>query len=146
MKKPIIDLGPDTPRLKLKLMSPGCNGGQIITHASMYITRVKCEEELPTSLPPMYLCGGCDNKMEIPPITTPQPVIPTLLYESIGVDENGFTEFYFDDKLFESPSGRYTACVKVDGCDVMDFDINLGCDLQIAEITVVRSRCGDTKC
>jgi len=162
VKTPIIDLCASTPKLKLKLGTRGCNGQQVIaSDIEMHIRQVSCPEQIfPAGLPLVDMCNGCPpqmlpgqpaRSMYTPPNALPQhvaaPPAVYLIYPSLGTDDDGLTEFYFDAKLFTSPPGRYHASVVIDACSCMEFDINLCCDpIEIEQIVLESANSCEESC
>lgn len=158
MKTAIVDLCSNTPKLKLRLVTRGCHGHQVITDGvELHIKQVVCPTQLDVNSPmPIDMCNGCppsslpgvpatpayDNHSTLPYVS---PV--HLVYPALGTDDDGLTEFYFDDKLFKSPPGRYTASVLVDKCSCMEFDINLCCSpIEIDQIVLEGARACEESC
>ena len=140
MKTPIINLDASTPKMKLRLGTAGCDGRQALAPAAeMHIRQVVCGS--PLVVPEQQyveMCNGCPpmavpGTTAVPAYTSNHGVTTAavgihLIYPALGIDDDGLTEFYFDDKLFQSPPGRYKASVILDSCSCMEFDINLMCD------------------
>ena len=162
MKTAIIDICSDTPKLKLRLGTRGCNGSQVIMGGvELHIKSVCCDPTFPVNAPlPIDMCNGCSPSRlpgtPAPPAYTPQQAIhagyPTaqqvhLVYPALGVDNDGLTEFYFDGKLFANPPGRYKASIVVDQCSCMEFDINLCCNpIEIEQIVLEGIRSCEEGC
>jgi hypothetical protein len=150
MKTAIIDLCSDTPVLKLRLGTRGCDGRHVMTEdAEIVFTQVVCQD---TFYPvreqlPIDMCNGCPP-VQMPPDPVHKAIHPVVIrYPALGVDNDGLIEFYFDDKLFSSPPGRYKASVLVGGCEIRTLDINLCCTpIEIEQIEVSTARTCDESC
>lgn len=137
----IIRLCEDTPKLALRIVQPGCSGKQLMdTGVEIHITPVECEPRRKTQM----VWDGCiyrEEKIENP--------IPSLTYPAFELDDDGRIVFYFDNRLWSLPPGRYHAHVWVGGCcDQTRLDIDL-CNRPVMieqVVTIGAAGCGDTEC
>lgn len=137
----IIRLCEDTPKLAVRIAQPGCWGRQLMdTRIDIIIRPVVCVERTTTRT----YWDGCAFKEEV----IPNPV-PTLRYPAFELDDEGRVVFYFDDKLWSLPPGRYLADIEIDGaCTQTSMQIDL-CNRPIAieQVAVTeKSSCGDLSC
>ena len=147
MKKTIISISPDEPRLKVKLGTGGCDGSQVVTNASLYVTWKEKRECLQTKWslcgePAQWsFCNGVPQCDEQIPMHTPHDYMHGYRYDSIGVDADGLTEFYLDDKIISKGISRYNAYITVGGKSVMEFDIVMDGQIHVESIQGVRTIC-----
>ena len=137
----IIRLCEDTPKLAVRITQPGCGGRQLMdTRVDMVIRPVVCAERTHTHT----YWDGCAFKEEV----IPDPV-PALRYPAFELDDEGRVVFYFDNKLWSLPPGRYQADIEIDGtCTQTTIQIDL-CNRPVAveQIAVTgASSCGDSSC
>lgn len=136
----IIRLCENTPKLHLRIVQPGCTGGQLLEKVSLIIQPPVCVRQDKIH----YEWEGCEYKAVVIPSE-----IPTLKYPAFEIDDDGYVVFYFDNKLWSLPSGRYIATVDIDGCcNDLTFGIDLcNSPLEIDSIAVTEeTNCGDILC
>lgn len=137
----IIRLCEDTPKLAVRIAQPGCDGRQLVdTRVNIVIRPVVCVERSTTHT----YWDGCSFREEV----IPDPV-PTLRYPAFELDDEGRVVFYFDDKLWSLPPGRYQADIEIDGdCVHTSMQIDL-CNRPVAieQVAVTaKASCGDASC
>ena len=136
----IIRLCEDTPKLALRIIQPGCSGGQLssIEGVALRITEVQCYEPQEVKV-----YDHCFNHVE-----TFKRTVPSVTYPAFEVDDAGRVVFYFDAMLWGFPKGRYTAHVLLDDCCVFSFDIDL-CNRPVIVDQVVQigvAGCEENQC
>lgn len=125
MKRPIVRLSPDTPKLHIHIAEVGCDGRTLASECVIRIYPVVCHQ--PT---------GCGCGPAPDPIWVEYPVFE--------IDDDGLLVFYFDDKLWSQPSGRYIGQIVCGGCVVVEVQIELSCNkLYIKSMGITE---GVTKC
>lgn len=121
----IIRICQGQPELALRIVQPGCEGGQLIEHEHirLVIQAPHCEHRLKSPL----VFNGC-----WPGFTTPwrddiiPHEIPALIYPAFTTNEQGETVFRFDDKLYKLPPGRYFGNVEFsNGTLITKLDLDL---------------------
>lgn len=135
----IVKLCADNPKLALRLVQPGCSGKQLLYQGiTIELRKSRCG----TGEKYRYVSDGC----AIRTIIIPPP--PPICYPAFELDDDGRVVFYFDDKLFNQPSGRYWATILINNkCSGIEFDIDLCCDkLIIDQYAQTDAPYGDEEC
>lgn len=137
-RRMIVKLCEDTPKLALSIVQPGCNGRELLdTNIELRITKKSC----PLGPVQEVVEDNCS-------VTTVwvEHAVPAVIYPAFDLDEDGRVEFYFDDKLWNMPSGRYEGEVLIGGLGtgaIIDIDL-CNSPLVIASASVKPALvCGD---
>lgn len=137
----IVKLCQDTPMLAVRIQKRGCDPQQLIdAGVDMCIYTATC------CVPPRTRLIKKDCTWERIPI---EPAIPTLSYPAFETDDDGRIVFFFDDKLWKLPSGRYIAQITANRIPVSNpIDIDLCNDISyVAEVSLIpTSPCGELPC
>lgn len=130
------------PELAVKLVQPGCQGGQLVGYEGirLVITAPECACRLKSEL----RFTGC-----WPGYTTPYSDsnrihdVPALVYPAFDINAKGETVFRFDHLLWERPAGRYIGTIELnDGTKLATLDIDL-CNIPvfIDSVSVTHESC-----
>lgn len=137
----IVKLCEDTPKLALSIVQPGCQGRELMdTNIEIRISKKGCPAG-PVQQVEEDNCSVTTRWV----LETP----PAVIYPAFDIDEDGRVEFYFDDRLWNMPSGRYVGEILIGGYPtgaVVDIDL---CNsiLSVASATVKPiTPCGDSQC
>lgn len=124
-KSTIIRICQGQPELALRIVQPGCGGGQLIEYERirMVIQAPHCEHRLKSPL----VFNGCWPGFNTPWRDSPPPhELPALIYPAFDTNEYGETVFRFDDKLYALPPGRYFAFIEfTNGTLITRLDLDL---------------------
>lgn len=142
----IVKICQGQPELSIRIVTPGCNGGQLINYKDirMCIYAPKCEESL---LSPMCFTGcwpGHDVEAYNERNCLPPQDMPLLVYPAFTINDNGETVFRFDAKLWER-RGRYVGVIEfTDGTKITELDLDICNQPFIADrISLTSQSCGD---
>ena len=120
MKTIITKIKCGQPDLAVKLVEPGCNGGQLVDWKKirLVISAPDCKHLLKS---PLVFCG-CWPGYKTPWTDQTQPhELPMLVYPAFGTDEKGAIVFRFDKLLWGYPPGRYIGRVEVEDGRVLSI-------------------------
>lgn len=125
---PIIRLCHDTKALTIKLVQPGCNGGQLIDYENLrlVITAPACSHRITSPL----CFTGCWPGFETPWTDAVYPhELPALIYPAFEINDKGETVFRLDSQLRRLPAGRYIGSIELkDGTPLAEIEIDM-CNL-----------------
>lgn len=135
------------PELAVRLVQPGCNGGQLIDyeHIRLVITAPAC----PYRLKSEQVFYGCWPSYETPWSDGILPhELPALVYPAFDTNDEGEIVFRFDSHLWKLPPGRYIGSVELnDGRQLAELDIDLCTTPVIIDKTRVTNRaCNPRSC
>lgn len=137
----IIRLCQDTPMISVAVLRKGCDAQQLMdTGVYLCIYKPTC------CLPPKTFLIKKDCTWERVPA---EPPIPILTYPAFELDCEGRVTFFFDEKLWSLPPGRYRAVVVADRKQIGNaIDIDLcSDDAYVAEVAVTSTKpCGEQIC
>lgn len=127
MSIPITRICIGQSELAVRLVQPGCDGGQLIDykHVRLVISPPCCPNPIMKS--PQCFCGCW------PGYKTPwtdahlySQDLPSIVYPGFDTNEQGETVFRFDQKLWDLPPGRYQGSIELtDGTQLAVLDIDL---------------------
>ena len=137
----IVRLCEDTPKLGLRIVQPGCSGAQLMDRGiELAIMPASCPS--PEHLIPVW--EDCELHWE-----SHRKPIPTVIYPAFEVDDDGLVVWYFDQRLWSLPPGRYIGRVLLEGhCISADIFIDL-CNRPVIidkAVAVIVPSCGDNGC
>lgn len=134
MRPIFVDICEETPKIRIKLGTPGCLGKQVTCgNIWMEIHNSLCCE-YPYYPLPFQCCTPCGGYYEWPmgfDFIRENHKETRLTYKALEIDDDGNVVFYFDHALFENPAGRYIGSLFLNGCKLRDLQINL-CTIPIA--------------
>lgn len=124
-RTPIVRLSLGQPELSIKLVQPGCDGGQLVNWQDVRL--VIAAPALNHRLKSPQLFRGCWPGFETPWCDDVYPhEMPALVYPAFESNDDGDTVFRFDDKLRKLPAGRYVGTIELlDGTVLAKLDIDL---------------------
>lgn len=120
----IIQVCQNQPELTLRIVQPGCNGGQLLdyTQLRLVIRAPECKFLLKS---PIYR-EGCwlynpPGEHEVPPHE-----LPAIIYEGFDCNDKREVVFRFDSLMWKLPPGRYFGYVEYkDGTPITKVDLDL---------------------
>ena len=124
----IIRICRGQPELAVRVVAPGCDGGQLVDweDIELCILAPKCTCEGPFSKLYFKGCGwwGHDvdrwNEQQVPP-----EQMPVLVYPAFDTDDDGNIVFKFDSKLWQR-AGRYVGLIRFkDGTEITRLDLDI---------------------
>ena len=131
------------PELAVRLVQPGCDGGQLIdcNNIRLVISAPSC----PCLLKSPLLFTGCWPGYDTPWEDNVRPdELPALVYPAFDINDKGETVFRFDDKLYKMPPGRYIGSIELnDGRRLAELDIDLCTQPVIIDSVTVTSKTCD---
>lgn len=148
---PIVQLCRGQPELSVRLVQPGCNGGQLVDFQNIRLVikpprPCMCHKVMPLS--PLYF-HGCWPGHDTPwgPRVPPEER-QLLVYPAFNITEQGDIVFRFDEQLWEYPSGRYEGHIELqDGTPITVLDIDLcNTPLLVESVSVVQPLCHMETC
>lgn len=147
MKSTITRICWGQPELAVKLVQPGCNGGQLIDyeHVRLVIQAPHCKCRLKSEL----IFTGCWPGYETPWTDAVYPhELPALVYPAFDTNDKGETVFRFDDQLWHLPPGRYWGILEFnDGRPIAKLDIDLcTTPVLIDSVSVTQTPCNSNDC
>ncbi len=140
---PIVRICQGQPELAVRLVQPGCDGGQLIDweHVRLVIKAPHCPHLLKSPM----IFTGCWPGWETPWTNQVLPhELPALVYPAFDTNDDGETVFRFDKNLYTLPPGRYEGRVELsNGALLSVLDIDL-CTMPtiIDKVSVTSKGCG----
>lgn len=125
IKTPIIRLCRGQPELAVRIVQPGCDGGQL-AHTAIQLVLRSPHCGCPMLSP--WKIKGCWPGYHGPRNYLPSPHEEQLklVYPAYSLDDDLNVVFRFDNKLFDLRPGRYEGLVEFrDGTEIMYLDIDL---------------------
>ncbi|MBQ3569593.1 MAG: hypothetical protein IJA20_02845 [Methanocorpusculum sp.] len=122
----IVKICQGQPELAVRLVQPGCGGGQLVDvdNLRLVIKAPECNHLLKS---PIIMTGcwpGYDNLPRLG--ETPPHELPAVVYPAFDTNDNGDIIFRFDKQLFELPPGRYWGYVELaNGTILTKLDLDL---------------------
>lgn len=123
MVNQIVNLGYGEKEIAVRIIQPGCDGGQLIDYKNLQL--MICAPDCGYLLKSPIIMKGCHpgNFYRNPP--DPRQ-LPRLYYPAIKTDLKGRTVFRLDDKFEQYPAGCYIGQVQFkNGQVVCDIDLRL---------------------
>lgn len=147
MKSSIIRICQGQPELAVRLVQPGCEGGQLINHEDirLVIRAPECNRRLKSE----QVFTGCWPGYDTPWSDGIYPhEFASLVYPAFDTNENGDTVFRFDRNLWKLPPGRYWGFVEFNNGQLitkLDLDI---CNMPILldAVTLTSEPCNTEVC
>lgn len=144
MRNPITRICMGQAELAIRLVQPGCDGGQLVNYEDvrLVIAAPYCSHRLKSP----QLFRGCWPGFETPWIDSPPPhELPALVYPAFETNDEGMTVFRFDDKLWKFPPGRYIGTIEFNnGMVLAKLDIDLcSAPFILDKVTVTSAACGN---
>ena len=131
------------PELAVRVVAPGCDGGQLVDYEDMElcILAPKCTCEGPFSK--IYFqwaaAGGGTTLTAGTSSRCRRRRCPVLVYPAFDVNDNGEIVFKFDSKLWER-AGRYVGLIRFkDGTEITRLDLDICTTGFIADKVTVKS-------
>lgn len=123
---PIIKICQGQPELAVRLVQPGCNGGQLVDYENLRLV-IKAPECNRLLKSPIIMTGcwpGYDNLPRLGEL--PPHEYPALVYPAFDINENSEVVFRFDHQLLELPPGRYWGYIELNNGTVLaKLDLDL---------------------
>lgn len=134
------------PELAVRLVQPGCMGGQLVTeNLRLVITAPQCQCHLKSPL----LFTGCWPGFTTPWSDAVYPhELPAVVYPAFETNDDGDVVFRLDDLLWKMPSGRYIGTIEFNNGQVLtELDIDL-CNFPVLidTVTVTGADCDAGGC
>ena len=140
---PIIKICQGQPELAVRLVQPGCHGGQLVdsSNVRMVIKAPECNHLLKS---PIIMTGCWPGYKNIPRYgELPPHEYPALIYPAFTTNDKGEIIFRFDNQLYNMPPGRYIGYVElIDGTPLVQLDLDLCyAPVLVDAVTVTEAGC-----
>lgn len=144
---PIIQICRGQPELAVRLVQPGCRGGQLVDYRNI---RLVIQAPTCHGRQASHLCfKGCWPGHNTPwESRAPIQELPILVYPAFTLNGMGETVFRLDEQLWRYPSGRYIGNIELlDGTHLSTLDIDL-CNVPVIidSITLTEPSCNMELC
>lgn len=141
-KSKIVRICKNQAELAVKIVQPGCNGGQVIGHEDIFlvIKAPKCPHRYKSP----WIVEGCWPGYDGPRGCEPTPdQYPAIYYPAFNIDDEGRAVFRFDNKLYRLPQGRYIGTIEFgDTTPIATLDIDLcNTPFSISEVVTTTVSC-----
>lgn len=146
-ESPIVQICRGQPELAVRLVQPGCQGGQLMDYRNIRLVIqapvCHCWQASPLRF------EGCWPGHNTPWETRP-PIqeLPALVYPAFTLNDKGETVFRLDEQFWRYPSGRYIGNIELlDGTPLSTLDIDL-CNVPVIidSITLTEPSCNMEVC
>lgn len=143
---PIVKICQGQPSLAVRIVTPGCNGGQVIDYKQLRLVIMsppakRCELPLsPQHFSGFYPTHDVDKWNESFILPEEEPL---LIYPAFDVNDNGDIVFRLDRQMW-CRRGRYVGVIEtIDGRKLVELDLDISTQQYIADTVTVNSySCG----
>lgn len=124
----IIKICEGQPSLAVRIVTPGCNGSQLVDYKQIRLVivappRTPCE--FPLSPQEFSGCWPAHDVQKWNDSFILPETQPLLIYPAFEVNDDGDIVFLFDSKLWER-KGRYIGLVEfLDGTKILELDLDI---------------------